>query len=353
MKVGLVIPNNIWVSPYLKIYSAILDKEKISYDIISWNRDNVKEQAIQYNKYEESRNPLSVLVSYYKYACFVKKTVKNNRYDRLIIFTPQLGIFLASFLQKNYKNRYIFDYRDLSIEQRVIFKKPFIKLLSNSYANVISSLGFKKYLPGGFDYIISHNFNVELVKKALASDEKPYQGEGIPVLTIGAIRVDCNYEVIDALGNKEGISLAFIGKGDAAPKLEEYAKTNGYSNVRFEGYYKKEEEPSIYRSFVVVNIVYPQIPSHQTAVSNRFYNSLIYKRPMLVTKNSTQGDYAEQFGVGLVLDNCENLAEKIRVYLKTLNFEDYSNKCNLLLKSFISDQLRLECMIKEFVMHIN
>lgn len=348
-KIAIVVPNNLWVCPYVSIYMRVFDTLGVSYETISWNRDGRAENGIQYNKQEKSRNLLRVLFSYIMFAQFVKKTIKKNKYDRLIIFTPQLGIFLASFLQKNYKNRYIFDYRDLSIEQKPFFKKPFVKLLSNSYANVISSPGFKKYLPGGFDFILSHNFNVELVKKALACDEKHYQGKGISVLTIGAIRVDCNYEVIDALGNKEGISLAFIGKGDAAPELEEYAKTKGYSNVRFEGYYKKEEEPSIYRSFAVVNIIYPQIPSHQTAVSNRFYNSLIYKRPMLVTKNSTQGDYAEQYHVGLAVEDCDNLAEKLKTYLKSLDFNSYCKQCNNLLETFLEDQNKLESQINNFI----
>ena len=347
-KIALIIPNNLWVSPYLDIYTRILDGMGVGYDIISWNREGRNEVGIQFQYKEKSRNQLVVFWSYLKYARFLKKTIRNNRYERLIVFSPQVGIFLSSFLNK-YKGRYIFDYRDLSLEQKPLFSKSFRKVLSNSYANVISSPGFKRYLPQEFDYFVSHNFNVDVVKKALIEEASLYKAETSTVLTIGALRADMNYEVMDALGNVSGIKLSFVGKGYASEALERYAKCKCYDNVVFTGFYKKEEEPSIYEQHALVNIIYPLIPSHISALSNRFYNSLIYKRPMIVMRGTVQGDYAEQFGVGLVIDDCENLDVKLNEYRKNIDFCRYINQCNMLLEEFLKDNDKFEDMVNGFV----
>ena len=352
-KIALVIPNNLWVSPYISIYTLLFDNLKIEYDIISWDREGREEVGIQFHYKEKKRNQIAVLWSYLKYSRFLKKTIEKNGYEKLIVFTPQVGIFLSSFLEKKYKGRYILDYRDLSLEQKPIFAKLFRRVLLNSYANVISSPGFKRYLPQGFEYMVSHNFNVKIVKKILAEDSKPYSENLTTILTIGALRTDMNREVMDALGNVTGFEMSFVGKGIAADYLENYAKDRGYKNIVFTGYYKKEEEPSIYKQHAFVNIVYPLIPSHISALSNRFYNSLIYKRPMIVTRGTVQGDYAEKYGVGLVIDDCEDLDLKLNEYRMKIDFSMYSKQCNMLLDVFLKDNNKFEDMVYCFVNNTN
>lgn len=350
MKIGIITPNNIWFSPYVKIYTSLLDEIKVNYEIISWNREGCEEEGIQFNYKPKSRNPFILLYAYKKFASFVKKIVHNNNYDRLIIFTPQAAIFISSFLKKYYKGKYIFDYRDLSIEQKSYFKKSFLRVLQNSAANIISSPGFKKYLPEGFEYVLSHNFNIDIVKKIILAKPTPVKTEDISVLTIGAIRKDMNPDVIDALGNVEGVTLSFVGKGLASQSLENYAIEKDYKNITFKGFYQKEEEEDIINNCNFINIFYPQIPSHTTALSNRFYNSLIYKRPMLVTKHSTQGDYAEKYKVGLVIDNCNNLPVVMREYLDKLDYPSYCARCNELLQEFLKDYDKWSEILRSFVM---
>lgn len=98
----------------------------------------------------------------------------------------------------------------------------------------------------------------------------------------------------------------------------------------------------------MINIVYPLIPSHISALSNRFYNSLKYKCPMIVTKHTIQGDFAEKYGVGLVLENCDHLAENIRNYLQQLDFDEYSRRCDELLSVFVEENKQFEQLLEDF-----
>ena len=348
IKFALIVPNNLWVCPYVLNYSNILDNKGVQYDIISWNRSNKKELGIQYNKHVIHRSLLGILWSYFLYSRFVKRTLKAGNYDKIIVFSPQLAIFLANYLRRHYKGRYILDYRDLSIEQKPLLGQLFKIALQNSYANVISSPGFKKYLPIGIDYVICHNLNMGLVRESLNKKPKPYNGKNIKVLTIGALRKDMNIEVMDALGDVEGFEMSFVGKGISENLLKDYAKNKGFKNIVFTGFYKKENEAAIIKDHALINIVYPLIPSHISALSNRFYNSLIQKRPMIVTKGTIQGDYAEQYNVGLVITDCEGLSRQILDYLRNLDFDNYSERCNLLLDSFLKENITFEKVIISF-----
>lgn len=347
-KIALIVSNNQWCCPYVNIYSRLLSRWGVPYEIISWDREGRKEGGIQYKNVEKGRNPIRVFFAFVKFSAFVKKTVKNNGYSRLIVFDSQLGIFLASFLKRNYRRKYIFDYRDLSIEQKRLFKNPFFNLLRYSYFNVISSPGFKNYLPP-FDYVLCHNIDVKKAEESLQSEVIPYSGKEIKVLTIGAIRKDCNIEVINALGDKAGFVLSFVGKGPFSSDMEEYVKEKGYKNIVFKGYYKKDEEDSIIRDCSCINIAYPLIPSHISALSNRFYNSLIYRRPMIVTNGTIQGAYAKKFKVGLVINDCNDLAVALKEYLNEFDTVQYEESCKKLLSEIIKENNIFEHKLKHFL----
>lgn len=356
MKIGLILASDIWRAPYMNIYTKILEQLNIDYDVISWNRDG-KDKELGY-QFQMEMSDISIgkhlkLLPYLKYSFFIKSVVKKNDYDGLIVFNPQIALLLIDLLIKNYKDRYVLDYRDLSIEQNKFLKKPFLALLKNSYANVISSPGFKRCLPKEVEYFLSHNFDAELVKDTL-KNTLPHNlsigDETIKILTIGGIRdYDSNVEVIKGVANQKNILLQFIGKGHASERLKTFAIENNVLNIEFEGYYPKEKEAEYVKQATLLNIFYPRKISHDTALSNRFYNSLIYKKPMIVTSNTLQGDFVEEYSLGLSLERCDNLDSKITEYVKTMDYIQFCQNCNQLLSKFLVDQEILEKKITEFV----
>jgi hypothetical protein len=353
MKIGLLLPGNLYFCPFVKIYTKILDTYNINYEILFWDREGIGETGdiVFKEKIRPTLNRITKFIPYIKYSLFLRKQIKQRKYDKLIVFGPQVGIFLYLFLKKKYKKRFIFDYRDLSIEQ--IFKKTFAKLLNISCVNVISSSGFKKYLPKQFDYILSHNFDVDIVKEMLKQKDEIADlpnNSTIDVLTIGGIRdYESNLSVIKALENKLDFTLRFVGKGASSQLLEKYTKEHNVENVYFHGFYKKEEESDFIKHSSFMNIFYPKIKSHETALSNRFYNALIYKKPMIVTSNSVQGEYIEKYGLGLSMDNCNNLDIKIKEYIAQFDFSSFCKRCNLLLELFIKDYSVFEKSLLTFM----
>lgn len=127
-----------------------------TYDVILWDRDGSDASApIRFcSNGVNLENSLLKAVSYVKYSQFIKRIVLANKYDRLVVSGPHLAILLSSFLCKKFKGRYILDYRDISVEQKPLLRNIYSKALVNSFCNVVSSPGFKKYLPQEYKYLI-------------------------------------------------------------------------------------------------------------------------------------------------------------------------------------------------------
>lgn len=338
-KVALLIPANLYFCPYVSIYTNILKEVGIEYDMLVWDKENRGDDAdYVFKEISNSKESMLIkLIKYLSYSKFLKKVISEKKYDRLIVFGPQIGIFLQSFLRKKYNRTFILDYRDLSIDQ--IFKRRFEKLLSISSLNVISSPGFQNYLPQKFEYILSHNFDINIIKKMINSSIV-YQAipEKINVLTIGAIRdFKENVDIIDALANNDRFRLLFVGKGPESERISNYIINNDINNAKSVDFYKKEEEQGYINAAHFINIYYPRKPSHDSAISNRFYNSLIYGKPMIATSNTTQGNLVKEFNLGLAIDNTIDLDKKIINCLENTNFTEYNNARRKLMKFFIED----------------
>jgi len=341
MKLALISAGNVWFLPFLKIYTKILDDYNVAYDIISWNRDGTDDKiGKQYNKQSPlTKSRIRKLWDFIHYAKFVKRTIENEKYDKLIFFSAPISMYLLPFLKRKYKGKYIYDFRDLSIEQNKLLRRQFDKVLKNSAFNVVSSPGFKKCLNEDNDFVLCHNFDIDLANKGLASTVPIPSINPINVLTIGGIRdFDSNSQVINALSNKDGFCLEFVGKGIAKEALEDFSNGIGCKNIHFTGYYPKEDEPKYITDSSILNIFYPKIISHSTAMSNRFYHSIIFKRPMIVTKDSTQGDYVEKFNIGLAIEDTSNLDKLIKDWLERNDYMTYCKRANKLLGQFIEDQ---------------
>ena len=353
MKAAIIILGNSWVCPYLNTYKRVLDKLGASCDVILWDRDGSDACApIRYFSGKANlANPLVKTWHYLKYADFIKKTIRENAYDRIVVSGPHLAILLSGILREKYKGRYIVDYRDISVEQHLLLGGVYSKVLENSYCNVISSPGFRKYLPAEYDYLISHNFNVDAAMESLKNDILPFRkGNTLDILTIGYIRnYDSNVKIIQSLGGNGNYGLRFVGRGDAATSLQEFAVANGCANVGFKGFYKKDDEAAIVADCDFVNIFFPADKVHSAIMSNRFYLALIHKKPMIVTEGSVQADFVKEYGLGIVTSDCGNLDTDIKEFLSAYDHVLFCKRCNELLSLFVQEHNALERTLAAFL----
>lgn len=337
----------------MNTYKRIFEQLGYTYDVILWDRDGSDASApIRFcSNGVNLENSLLKAVSYVKYSQFIKRIVLANKYDRLVVSGPHLAILLSSFLCKKFKGRYILDYRDISVEQKPLLRNIYSKALVNSFCNVVSSPGFKKYLPQEYKYLISHNFDVEAAAASLKSDYPTFNaGSTFDILTIGYIRnYSSNVKLLQSLGGNDDYRLTFAGRGDADASLKEYALSHNMGNVEFTGFYKEENEAEIVKKCNFINIFFPNDIKHSTIMSNRFYLALIHKKPMIVTAGSIQAAFVREYALGIIVEDCGNLDAEIKKFILSFDYVSFCERCNKLLSLFIEDYRLLMRTIDSFM----
>src|SRR5699024_1648134 len=106
MKVALICPSNLLYMPYVENYTAILDEEAIDYDIINWDRFHIEDENNTLTYCDKKTGHPRTVYDYYKYNRFVKTQLKNNHYEKIIVFGLQLTFFLQKYLLGKYKKNY-------------------------------------------------------------------------------------------------------------------------------------------------------------------------------------------------------------------------------------------------------
>jgi len=338
------------MSPYILSYMEIFDKNHIPYELIYWNKtmedtSNLPKNYTPYNHaHDNSMANWKKFFKIYQFASFSKKLMKKKEYAYVVVFTIGHACFLASYLRRKYHNRFIFDIRDYSPFCSVKYlKKKIFNLINDSAFTVISSKGFLGWLPQFPEskYIVAHNTNIESILNGF--DTKPNSEIKYPIklLTIGQLRdYNSNSTIIERLRNDENYKLVFSGSGLAEQPLKDYVLKTNVKNVSFTGRYKKDDEEKMVEACDMLNVYFNHNINSDTLMSNRFYLSVLQRKPMIVRKNTFQAELVELFGLGVVLDEFDDFKKSIEQYIQTYDSEKYNKGCQQYL-SIIKEEMQL------------
>lgn len=349
MKIALVLASNILYSPYIYHYTRVLKENKINFDIITWNKNNILEKGcINFNRYSDLSKPKIFKIAHYLgYKKFVVKTLKNKKYDKIVVFTIPLGILLYPFLKRNYKKTYFFDIRDYS--PLLKFSRKIIKpVIENSFCTAISSPGFLRWLPKSDSYVISHNYWFQNSSNTLMQNLRLNNNHII--ITIGSLRqVEANKIVLNSFKNKSDFFMKFVGDGTAYKPLLNYSNKNNIKNVLFTGRYEKKDEVSFLKDASLMNILLGNDLSSSSLMTNRFYLAISNGIPVIVNKNSIQGEYVKKYNLGIAVEYKDSIYEDINSFLQNFNIEQFQNESKQFLLDIQEDQKKFETCILKFI----
>jgi hypothetical protein len=348
MRIALVLASNLYMSPYVRYYTEILDKMGVSYDIVSWNRFGVEEHGVAaFNLTSPlSRNIVGKMIDSFRYCRFVKSRLRQGAYDKLVVFTLQNALMLCPFLKKRYANNYVVDVRDYSVAQKFFgYRLP--AAIQNAAMVVTSSDGYKAWLPQASHYVIRHNTSAfkPLEMRAKIEGQTTYK-----ILTIGAIGYyDANRALIEQLANSPMFELEYIGSGTVEQKLKDFAVSRKIKNVSFQGRYEKQDEPTYIEGAALISILIDDSLNSVTCMSNRFYLSVVYGIPMMVDENTEQARWVRKYHLGVVIDKKSGIKEQIIRYLQTFDCEKFDNGRKACLEVIQQDIAEFEDRLKAFL----
>lgn len=327
--------------PYLNFYVEQLDFHKNDVHVLFWNRDCQSEilpsnlTIHEFTYAMEDDIPKSQkLNGFRKYRKFAKKVLEREKPDFLIILHSLPGVLLHNSIVRNYRNRFIFDYRDYTYEDICLYRRIIHSLVMASRITFVSSNGFRNVLPLVDKIYTSHNlFSNAMTHRQERND---LVRSPIRISFWGFIRhEELNRKLINRLTGDERFELHYYGREQTiARSLKVYAQQLHADNVFFHGSYSPGEQDNFARETDLIHNIYSnsEAPSQVYAMTNKYYDGLVYRIPQLCMRDSYMGELVEKQGIGMLCDPEDNLfADKVWLYYQKLDRTRFNLCCDNIL----------------------
>lgn len=323
--------------PYLNKYMEILTANNEEFEVIFWKRMK-NEDSFSFNTVEFvletdlSKGKASKIVGFMKYRNFLTKTLKSKNYDRLIVLSTLAGALISDVLTRDYKNKFIFDIRDYTYEHFWLFRKIENKVIKASYMTVLSSDGFRSFLPNSDKYILCHNFLSEEIDENRVF-KKEYESE-LKLTFIGAVRhFEIDKSVVDAFSNDNRFKVIFHGYGATYEKLLNYCQNR---NVKLTGRYYRNQKADLLDDANIINSYYDHSKIvNKYAISNKFYDAAIYRKPLWANPETFMGKLAIEKGIGI---DCSIDPNKMFIEYEKIDEQAFDQSCRKVVDEIMKDE---------------
>lgn len=354
--IGIVFIGDLYVCPYLNMYTEQFLKENEPFEVIFWNRSNEKlNLPSNYiycdNASKEEQWSVTKAIDFYSYRRWLIKILKTKKYEKLVVLSTLSGMIIADYLRK-YKGKYLFDIRDYSYEAIDLFYRIEKRIIENSFATTISSPGFKKFLPS-YNYTIAHNIQRSELEKTFKGFRKKTYGEVLNLVWNGTMRYfDHQKGIIKKLANDRRFNIVYHGAG---PELEQYiqfCEEIHAQNVMFTGKYNNSDKARLLMEADIINNSYWTEKEQEVrfAISNRFYDGLIYGIPQLVEYGTYKTELCkrEAIGIGIPDTDMDNFADILYEWYFSIDVEKFNLSCKKMLSAVRRDDHIYQEMIVRF-----
>lgn len=327
-RICIVGTSNLKHISLISLYTRYFDNEGIPYDIIYWDRYNIDEatnaQAV-YKYYAEGKeNTVSKLLSFLRFRRYAIDRIKKDGYKYVITWQTTGAYLLFDFLLRKYKHRYVVNVRDYVAEKKFPFSWMIKKLVKYAAMTTISSEGFKTFLPQG-DYVKVNSVNEDILENI--SGVPRNSNQAIKIGFAGNCRyLNESYRLINALGNDTRFELWYCGTN--SEKLADYAKQKGVTNLYVRPAFDSKETIAIMSEFDFVNSAFGNdAMDNSTLMPIRLYTAIAIQRPMLVNDKTQLGREVKENGLGFVIEQYEDLGNKLAAYYHSLDFVGFEKRC--------------------------
>lgn len=337
--------------PYIQYYEKHLQAQNQPYDIVLWSRSgqsvDMPNAFVFYG--QDCKSKIGKIKPFLQWRSFVLDILKKHPYDRLIVLTTMPAVLLSDILLTKYRNRYWLDIRDYTYERFLPYKHIVEKLVCGASHVSISSPAFQDFLPSSNNILLTHNIsNQEFIQSHCSLD--PYD-ESICIGYVGGVQFEQqNQLLLRQLANHPRYCLKYAGKAHLGCDLPAFCSANGITNVEFQPAFQNSEKPSIYQGIQLINCLYgDDNPVVRLLLPNRLYDCVLFKKPILVSKNTYLALVVEQYHLGLALDTAnDNIAECLDAYLSVFDPVTFEEGCRSFLQRTEAELLAYTTALRTF-----
>jgi len=341
--------GNLYLSPYMDVYTKHIPGK---YSVIYWDREGRQETHPDHTYYRFSMQfgpteKAKKLLGYWRFRQYAKRVLREQSFDVVIVLQTLGGLLLTDVLTRDYAGKYIVDVRDYTFESNPILFKREKKLIAHSLETVISSPGYKMFLPE-HPYLIAHNMR-DLPQEVVETiRNRPRERECLNIAFIGYINYQEQHKkLILALKDDPRFRLSFIGT--RAKELEPFCDENGVTNVTLIDTFNPKDILDHYRDVDLVHNLYGNhTPVLDYAISNKLYFAAELEIPILVCPDTYMSKEATRHAIGLTVDiDAPDLADTMYHYYQGLDWNSFRVNCARFLTQAHSEQNAFEQKLEE------
>lgn len=355
VKIAIVTIGNIYRLPYIDRYLAHVP-QGADVDLICWNREGRIEDKPGTNvrrfDFTIGETAPQKVIGYLKYRKYVKRILMTEDYDLVIVTPTQTALLLADVLVRHYARRYIVDIRDYCHENIGFVRRLEKSLTANAAATVISSPGYRTFLPKGVSYCLVHNDRVLPQEKLEAVSHRDRDRRPLTIGFVGFVAYHEQHErLIKLFANDTRFVLAFIGAGSAP--LVDYCEQEGISNIDIRGSFNPEDILDIYEDIDIINGIYgDNCPELDYALSNKLYFAGDLAMPILVNQGTIMQEVSERYGLGFAVDMSDlETPDKLYHYYNEIDWSNLSSGARELMDRVREENIEFESVMDEIIGH--
>lgn len=341
--------QNMRYAPFLKMYENLLSSmSDVEYDVIYYNRDRSLGEVQDshhlalpwHGKGTLAAAKIEKMANFVFYARDARKLLSKNKYDFVIVLTSFPAVLLANYLTNYYKGRYLIDIRDYTQEKF----KPYFELESKAFSNaamcVISSPGFVNFLPKE-QYYNCHNIDANAATIERPPFSKTCDGR-IIISYIGSISYETQCkQLIDLVVQDEQFEFHLYGNEANGTEVSEYVLEKKCPRVKMMGPFMPKDKPEIYKnSDLIFNCYGNDRLLVKYAISNKYYDGAIYRKPLLVSPNTSMAELSGDCAFALDLEGSSDL-EGLHQWYENLDENKYVCFADRLLENAIMENEKL------------
>ena len=338
--------------PYMNFYLDNLNREEHDIHLLCWNRDLKPDitsglegiTVHEFRCYQEDDVPKSQKVeSFAKYRKFALQLLKKEKIDFIYVVHTLTGIVVWDYIRRHYKNRFAFDYRDVTLENNTGFRAMVADMIRQSRFTFVSSDAFRIFFPETENKKVFLCHNIDMKALEHRNDNAILRkSDKIRIGFWGFIRdYRINEKIIEQLGNDLRFELHYYGREQQIGlDLKKYAIEKGFTNVFFHGEYSPEDKYDFIKDIDLIHNIYDD-EGARLAIGNKYYDGIICGVPQVCMRASYMGRLCVHNGVGFECNPyTEGFADELYNKYRNVSKETINENTSKALTKILEDNER-------------
>lgn len=343
-KICILSAVNIKHMSLISLYTSLLERDGIEYDIIYMDKYGEDEDISAKNKYVfhniiDPKSPRWYkVIRYWRFRRYAINVINKNEYKFIIVWNDVAIFMFADYLQKKWKGKYCLNIRDYCYQKNKLVYNRFKKVINNSAFTTISSPGYKTFLPD-YNYIHIHSLNASVLSSLTPRSSLKESTKPIVIGFVGYIRFfELQKKLLDLFKNDSRFELHYYGAH--SEELEQYAIENDIKNTAFYGSFPVKDTHKYLSKIDIINNIYGNNTiSLDYALSIKLYHGVYSRLPILVCPHTYMEQISNEYNIGFTIsDYTQEMKDKLYHWYQNIDFQRFNNSCNLFINKVERDK---------------